>query len=292
MEKRKAETIEQAVNDLDGAAGDDDFGTLEGFFQEQRNADRYNPYLGDGEFKRAIFAAGRRIILVGGVKGGSGKSTVATAFIELLIRLGYRFVIIEADRGVPDVGYAFESHPNVKVIRLDLSGKPGMVALADILSRGPRFLVINTGGGHSETFQQFGSALTGVLQTFGYHLTCLWALNSQHGGIAELERFCRAMPSATVHPVLNLKEGQDHELADFNEWAQASVRPAIERQGRTLVMPVGPTSLMNALSKERISFSSLVGDGNRNIFARQELDQFLKAMEREYRRVFDFERKA
>lgn len=290
-ELRQAGKVIEAEKVLD-APNDNDFGTIEKFFEEMAHARRYDPYVGDAQFKRAIFAARRRLLLVGGVKGGPGKSTVAVALIDLLISLGYKIVLIEGDRGTPDVGPAFANNSSVKMIRLDCSELPGIRELVKFLAHGPRVVVLNSGAGYDRTFQEFGAVLAKALDHYNYHMTCFFAMNSQSNSVEQLLKFHKAIQIATVHPVLNLKESKTEDIADFQDWAASPDRESIERQGRTLIMPYGPLGLMNRMSAEGISFSNLAADENRDLTDRQLLDNFLRSMWREFGRVFDFDRRS
>jgi hypothetical protein len=256
------------------------------------HARRYDPYRDDPQFNRAIFASHRRLLVVGGVKGGPGKSTVAVSLIDYLISLGYKIVLIEGDRGTPDVGPAFTNNPAVKMIRLDCSKLEGVRELVKIMGHCPRVIVLNTGSGYDRTFQDFGSVLARAMSMYGYLMTCFFAMNSQSNSVEQLVKFHEAIPNATLHAVLNLKESQTQDIADFHEWADSPAREGIERQGRTLIMPYGPLALMNRMSKEGLSFSTLAEDINRDLTDRDLLHTFLRSMWAEFDRVFDFDRRS
>lgn len=290
-ELKQAGKCIEADNEIN-SPGDDDFGTIDKFFEQMAQARRYNPYLGDAQFKKAVFVDRHRLLAIHGVKGGPGKSTVAVALIDLLISLGYKLVLIEGDRGTPDVGPAYADHPAVRMVRLDCSELQGIRELVKFMGHGPRVIVLNCGSGYDRTFQEFGNVLARAMDHYNYHMTCFFALNSQANSVEQLVKFHRAMPTATVHAVLNLKESKTEDVADFQDWADSPDREGLEGQGRTLIMPYGPLGLMNRMSKEGVSFARLAGDASRDLTDRQLLDNFLRSMWSEFHRVFDFERRS
>lgn len=59
-----------------------------------------------------------------GNKGGPGKTTVASAAVDLVLSLGKRVAVIETDTTQPDVRNRYQGTPNLVIGELDLAGDP------------------------------------------------------------------------------------------------------------------------------------------------------------------------
>jgi hypothetical protein len=271
-------------------ANDDLFAAFDSYVADFKRNNGYDPYFGDDKFEREVLAKGGRLIIVSGFKGGVGKSTECAIFIEIAMAFGHRFIVIESDRRNKDVGPTFKNMAELRVIALDLTVQEGMENLLKIMAAGPYLIVVNTPAGMTQPFDEHGEVLKEALKTFGYELTVFFLMNSQKQSIDELSDFRRMMPHARVHPVLNLKEGARNEIADFMEWANSDIRPEIEAQGRTLVMPLGPMALMNRLEQDKVPFGTLAQDPRFGLFDRHQLQEWRKSMRAQFERVFKFGR--
>jgi len=104
------------------------------------------------------------IFLIGGCKGGVGKSMVGEALVDDLLRRGARVLLVETDISVPDVWRAYEHMPGVEGLTLDLDDVDGWIVLGTTLSRHPgRVVVVNTAARNDRGIVSYGSMLTRAL---------------------------------------------------------------------------------------------------------------------------------
>lgn len=84
----------------------------------------------------------KKLIIVGGSKGGVGKSIVSTAVIDLLRQRGEKLLVIDSDTSNPDV---FKSHhKTLECLTLDLDRKDGWMALLNAAYNTDATVVINS----------------------------------------------------------------------------------------------------------------------------------------------------
>ena len=67
------------------------------------------------------------IYLIGGRKGGVGKSIVSMALVDYLHELGTDVLLIDSDTSNPDVGRAYQNSVETKLLDLDVND--GWIAL-------------------------------------------------------------------------------------------------------------------------------------------------------------------
>ncbi|OYW62327.1 MAG: hypothetical protein B7Z40_17135 [Bosea sp. 12-68-7] len=266
-----------------------DFSAFDELMRRFSDEDAYDPRRDDGTFPLSRLDDALQLIIFGSYKGGGGKSTACMAFIERLMRAGRYPVVIEADPVQKEVGETFKNDKKLRVLELPLANREGMEKLAMIMARRLPLVVVNAPGGLTEPFERFGGALRLALKTYEYRFTMFWLLNSQDQVVESLNAFWEAMPSASVHPIVNLKESENHKLSDFRDYIDHEIRKRVEKQGRTLVMPFGPMAIMNQMAKRHIPFGTLCHDDAYDILAKAELHTWLTSMWKEFDRVIDFE---
>src|SRR5688572_23497079 len=103
------------------------------------------------------------IYLVGGGKGGVGKSTMTMTVLDYLRGTGEDHFLIETDTSAPDVWKAYQN--DVQSQRVDLEQKDGWLGLLDVLGSHPDTkLVINSKAANQAGLRKFGGMLTEALR--------------------------------------------------------------------------------------------------------------------------------
>lgn len=247
---------------------------------------------GDGHFNRwAVHSPERLMIMVTGVKGGPGKSTMTMSLVDVLLSYGIRFLVCDADQKTRDVGPACKDEPNLRVIGLKLEARTGMQGLVTIMKEtqiSP--VVVNFPAGLTSPFDEYGPPLRRALKEFGYQLVILYMLSPLHDSVNQLGVLLDQMPDATVHAVLNIKEGPTEQLSDFEYYLGHPVRKRVEAQGRTLLMPVGPRAAMNLMESQKRTYRRIANDPSTDFFDKTLLETFLDDMATQLERVFEFRR--
>lgn len=263
------------------------FEAFDALMKKFEDENSYDPWEGDGAFPLSRLDDALQLIIFGSYKGGGGKSTSCCSFVERLLRAGRYPLVIEADPERKEVGDTFKKDNRLRVLERPLNDREGMVLLATIMEKQLPLVVVNAPGGLTEPFEKFGGALRFALKSYGYRFTMFWLLNSQDQA-ENLEAFWKAMPSAIVHPIINLKESQNHKIRDFSDYVDHDIRSKVEKQGRTLIMPLGPMAIMNQMSKRKLPFGTLAADPAYDAMSKGELEAWQAKMWLEFERVIDF----
>lgn len=264
------------------------FEAFDALMKKFEDENSYDPWEGDRAFPLSRLDDALQLIIFGSYKGGGGKSTSCVSFVERLLRAGRYPLVIEADPEQTEVGDTFKKDNRLRVLERPLDDREGMGLLATIMEKQLPLVVVNAPGGLTEPFEKFGGALRFALKSYGYRFTMFWLLNSQDQVVESLEAFWKAMPSAIVHPIINLKESENHKLRDFGDYIDHDIRSRVEKQGRTLIMPLGPMAIMNQMAKRNLPFGKLCADDSYDALSRADLETWLAKMWREFERVIDF----
>src|SRR4051812_4743916 len=100
----------------------------------------------------------RKICLIGGSKGGVGKSLLAMTLLDYFLSKSDRPFLIETDNSNPDVFKAYRN--TVESVLLDLDSVDGWLELLNhCASTQHRSLVINTAARNNIAVAQFGERL-------------------------------------------------------------------------------------------------------------------------------------
>jgi len=174
------------------------------------------------------------IYMIGGGKGGVGKSLVSLALLDYLIEIGQPPLLIESDAGVPDVWKSYKDQCAAEPINLDIvEGWISLINAIDAYKDRP--IVINTPPNNNKSVEGHGELLCNSLPDLQRQLIVLWVINTQRDGIQQLRRFMEAMPAAKIHVVRNSYFGSESAFALYNN---SETRKLIETAGgKSLTFP-------------------------------------------------------
>lgn len=178
-----------------------------------------------------------KIIMVGGSKGGTGKSTVCSAALDYLESQGKEPVLIETDTANPDVYKAHKVSGLTTAIELDTSeGWIDLVNFAD-KTRG-RPLVINTAARNLTAVTKFGKTLESTLGELDRELITLWTINRQRDSLELMADYLETLPVSDrhiLHVVRNLYFGEPEKFQLYND---SESRKRVESAGgKTIDFP-------------------------------------------------------
>lgn len=178
-----------------------------------------------------------KIIMVGGSKGGTGKSTVCSAVLDYLESQGKEPVLIETDTANPDVYKAHKVSGLTTAIELDTSeGWIDLVNFAD-KTRG-RPLVINTAARNLTAVTKFGKTLESTLGELDRELITLWTINRQRDSLELMADYLETLPVSDrhiLHVVRNLYFGEPEKFQLYND---SESRKRVESAGgKTIDFP-------------------------------------------------------
>lgn len=167
------------------------------------------------------------IYLIGGRKGGVGKSMVAMALVDYLLELGIEVLLVDSDTTNPDVGRAYDFGETTKLLNLGVND--GWIKLINACGDWPaRTVVINGAARDGQGFQKYGEMLNNALPELQRRLVTLWTINRQRDSLEMLNKFMDEIPQSTVHV---LRNGYFGDTEKFELYNGSNLRKKIEDMG-------------------------------------------------------------
>jgi len=143
------------------------------------------------EMKKPDNATQNKIIIVGGGKGGVGKSTVAIGVVDALIANGEKVIVVESDDSNPDVYKALNGIVMCKVFNLDT--EDGYIQLCNFIeTNNDAWVVVNTAARATASILKHGGILTDTANELNRELIMLWPINRQRDSLDLLADFIDA----------------------------------------------------------------------------------------------------
>ncbi len=205
------------------------------------------------------------IYLVGGSKGGVGKSMVTMSLIDYLQGNGESVVLIETDTSNPDVWKTYGESTKGELVNLEEAD--GWIKLINICgddSNKESTIVINTRAANNQGVQKYGETLNSTLEELGRTLIALWVINRQRDSLELLKDFREALPNALVHVVRNGYFGEESKYQLYNG---SKIRAAVEEKGgKSLTFPDMADLLADDIYTKRLTIAKASADlpiGNR-----------------------------
>jgi len=210
----------------------------------------------------------KNIYLVGGSKGGVGKSLVTMATVDYLLERGETVLIIESDTSNPDVWKAYNNTTESELLNLDEAD--GWIQLVNICDSKPdSVVVINTAARNNKSISAYGETLSSTLDELKRKLITLWVINRQRDSLELLKEYMDAIPNTTVHVVRNAYFGEEKKFELYNN---SKLRATIEgRGGKSVTFPDLADRVSDELYSKRMSISVALKElpiGNRAELAR------------------------
>ncbi|MEE4378011.1 MAG: ArsA-related P-loop ATPase [Candidatus Competibacteraceae bacterium] len=176
------------------------------------------------------------LFLIGGCKGGVGKSMVSLALVDYLRELDEPVLLIETDTSNPDVWRMYaDEEPSVIRQSLNMDEADGWIVLANYCDEHPdRVVVVNTAARNNLGVAEYGNTLNDALQELERRLVTLWVINCDRDSLELLENYLETMRNSSIHVIRNTFFGKPEQFALYhNLW-----RKKIEKRGgRSLDLP-------------------------------------------------------
>jgi hypothetical protein len=187
--------------------------------------------------------------LVGGSKGGVGKSMVTLALADHLQRRDTHAVLVETDTSNPDVMKALRDE--VKCAAYDLDDADGWIGFVNFcdMHRGAA-VIVNTAARNQTGVARYGGTLARTLDELERQLVVLWVINRQRDSLELLHIFGQTFPDTVTHVVRNGYFGTPDKFALYQE---SQLRKSIETKGRSLDFPDLADRVADELRSQRIS---------------------------------------
>jgi hypothetical protein len=206
----------------------------------------------------------KHIYLIGGSKGGVGKSFVAMAAIDYLRAHNERVVLVECDTSNPDVYKTYKDMVHTHLINMDEAD--GWVELVNVCNEtDAENIVINTAARNNISTQTYGTILSESLSELNRKLITIWVINRQRDSLELLKDYMEAIPNTTeIHVVRNGYFGAE---AKFELYNSSRLRQTIEaRGGKSLTFPELADRVADDIYTKRIAIEKALQElplGNR-----------------------------
>jgi hypothetical protein len=194
----------------------------------------------------------KALILVGGGKGGVGKSLFSMAVVDFLESTKEAPFLIETDTSVPDVFKTYRETIEGELVNLD--EREGWIELVNLIESKPEStIVINTGARNQTGITNFGRTLRKALPELKRKLGVFWLIDRKRESLELLSDFSEALPEAEVHVVRNMYLGAENKFELYNG---SNMRAAIERAGgKSLNFPELADRVTDAMNKGRLTIA-------------------------------------
>lgn len=194
----------------------------------------------------------KQIYLVGGSKGGVGKSLVTMALLDHLLEQGESVLFVESDTSNPDVWKAYKDTVDAHLLNLDEAD--GWIELVNLCDSTPGSVaVVNTAARNNRGVSAYGQTLNSTLQDLKRALVTLWVINRQRDSLELLKEYMAAIPNAGVHVVRNGYFGEEKKFELYNG---SNLRKAVEdRGGKSLTFPDLADRVSDDIYSKRLSIA-------------------------------------
>ena len=197
----------------------------------------------------------KSIFLIGGGKGGVGKSLLSMTVVDFLSCTERAPFLVETDTSVPDVFKTYQAEMDGELVNLD--EREGWIELVNLVEGKPEStFVINTGARNQTGISNFGKTLSKALPQLKRKLVVFWLIDRKRESLELLADFLDAIPNAEMHVVRNMYLGTEKKFELYNG---SKMRAAIEKNGgRSLNFPEVADRVTDAMNKGRLTIAKAV----------------------------------
>ena len=197
----------------------------------------------------------KAIYVVGGSKGGVGKSIVTMGLVHNLTQRGEDVFVIDADTSNPDVFKSYENEVVCELVNLDEAD--GWIRFVNICDENKSsIVVVNTAARNNMGVAAYGRTLSQSLEELERELVTLWVINRQRDSLELLQDYIEAIPNSTVHVLKNGYFGAD---AKFELYNASKVKASVEKQGgHSLLFPDMADRVSDDLYSSRLSIARAI----------------------------------
>ena len=195
-----------------------------------------------------------RIYIVGGSKGGVGKSMVSLSLVDYLLQRDKKVLLVETDNSNPDVHKALQGVVESQIIDLDEAS--GWVSLVNVCDQKKgHVVVVNTAARNNRGVSKFGATLNDTLAEWGRELMTLWVINRQRDSLELLADYQMAIQSTKLNVLMN---GYFGDEAKFELYNSSKIKVAIENElkGKSRLFPELADRVADDLYSKRLSIEA------------------------------------
>ncbi len=194
-----------------------------------------------------------KIIIVGGGKGGVGKSTVTIGIVDMLLSLGKKVVLVESDDSNPDAYKTLNGLTESEICNLDT--EEGYIKLGNLIeSKKDAYIVVNTAARTTNEILKYGGIIVDTAAELKRDVVMLWPINRQRDSLELLADFMDV--SEGYKGVYVLKNTYFGEPTKFFRYDNSKIK---SRVTATVNFPELNDLLSDKLNDKRWSLSNAEG---------------------------------
>jgi hypothetical protein len=194
--------------------------------------------------------------MIGGSKGGVGKSIVTLALVDYIFDKKEKISVIETDTSNPDVYKTFSKEKDIDTLLVDLDKADGWIELVNTCDeKNDHTIIINTAARNNSGIEKYGDTLKSTLPELNRTLVTLWILNRQRDSLELLRSFLNTFSAdnARIHVIRNNYFGMEEKFELYNG---SATRKIIEdKGGKSLNFPDLADRVADDLYSKRLSIS-------------------------------------
>ncbi len=234
-----------------------------------------------------------KIIMIGGGKGGVGKSMVTMALIDALLTDGENIVVVESDDSNPDIYKAVNKLVPCEICNLD--DQSGYIRLGGIIEQGKNAcIVVNTAARATSGIVEHSGILADVSKELGRELVMLWPINRQRDSLELLKTFLdKARGYNETYTVINSYFGPEEKFSRYciplteDEQKEKNRPPKIrERVTGTIIFPELNDLVADKLIDNRLALWTADKSGKLTISERSVLRQFRESAKKTFEVIY------
>ena len=185
----------------------------------------------------------KSMIVVGGSKGGVGKTLVCMGVLDW-IHCARRepVLLIDGDNTNPDVYKTYERELEPDPRPLNLKEDEGWLLIADACEQYPdAHIVINTGAGYIDPILQYSPpVMVEIASKLQRPVIMLWVIDDKRDSVELLRRYIDEMPAAArdatrLHVVCNEDQEEGRSFEYYH--SKKTARLVADGGGKTVVIP-------------------------------------------------------
>lgn len=157
-----------------------------------------------------------KVYMVGGGKGGVGKSTVSFAMLDVLLTAGVDTLLVESDDSNPDVYKAHKDLLPCEICNLD--SEAGYIKLGEIAETHPdKAIVVNTAARATQALIEHGQILHDTCKALGRPVVLLWPINRQRDSLELLKKVVDSQADyEAIYVILNTYFGKPEKFQRYH----------------------------------------------------------------------------
>lgn len=229
----------------------------------------------------ATAEASKTIVLIGGDKGGVGKSTCARTLAEYLKAKGVSFRAYDGDDTNPTfLRYWQEAH------RLSTKTTKGFEPLVNNIESPEPVQLVDLGAGTSIIFGQFADKADffGLVGDNGVRVTLVFLLVPSADSIGLLKTIAEQYGDKLAYVIVR----NNAVSGSWDLWEQSKTRTALQALGaEELTMPALDAEAFSACDKNSLTWSAAQTSTALTLVGRSYVKRWFRAMSEEFDRVQD-----